>query len=210
MSNNRLKLLLAACVLFSSPFASADPAAPATDKIIRGLILQHAGKMLFSPCHERSYAEINDVSAQSQIAQALQNFGLAEQKPLYVEMVGRLDKGVLHAASINFADLQARCQASAHVEEKWRAVGSQPAWSLSVGEQQMKFERDGQAPRLLDLSSLKIMGDLVRLESKDGSAGDWQFTRELCTESDKKHLFGWRATLKSGAQTLRGCAWQTY
>ena len=210
MSTNRLKLLLTICAFLSSQFASADPAAPAADKIIRGLILQHAGKMLFSPCHERSYAEINDVSAQGQIAKTLQSFGLAEQKPLYVEFVGRLDKGVLHAASINFADLQARCQASAHFEEKWRAAGSQPAWSLSVGEQQMKLERDGQAPRLLDLASLQIAGERVRLESKDGTAEDWQFTRELCTDNDKKHLFGWRATLKNNGQTLGGCAWQTY
>lgn len=206
----RANLLLVAAAVFTSQFAAGEPAPLAAEKIIRGLILQHAGKMVFTPCNERSYAELDDVSPQGQIGKALQNFGLAEQKPLYVEFSGRINNGVLQASSINFADRQARCQASTQFAEKWRAIGSQPGWSLSVGEQQMRLERDGQAARLLSEVILKTEGDLVRLTSKDVGAEDWQFKRELCTDGDKKHLFGWRATLKSGDLTLRGCAWQGY
>lgn len=180
------------------------------EKVVRGLLMQHAGKMIFSPCNDRIYAELDDSSSENRISKALQNFGLSDQKPLYVEFIGRMDNGVAKVSWLNFADQQARCQASTQFEEKWRALGNTPNWSLRVGEKQMKLEREGQAALLLDDATIVIENDLVRLSAKNPPTEDWVLSRELCTDAEKKHLFGWRATLKYGNHTLHGCAWQGY
>ncbi len=203
-------LFIGTVFLCQMAMAADVPATVKLEKVVRGLLMQHAGKMIFSPCNERIYAELDDSSPQNHISKALQNFGLSDQKPLYVEFIGRMDKGIAKVSWLNFADQHARCQASARFDEKWRALGDSPNWSLRVGENQMKLEREGQATLLLNEAMTSIENELVQLSAKNPPTEDWILSRELCTDAEKKHLFGWRANLKSGGQTLHGCAWQGY
>lgn len=190
-------------------FASAEEA-PKTEQIARGLLMQHAGKMIFAPCRERTYAEINDTSPGQQIGNALTKLGLAEKKPLYVEFVGQLDGATLKVSAINFASTQARCQASTKFEEKWRGLGHGPRWALRVGENLAKLEQEGQPDVTLSDTELKIDGETARIEFKPGVAEQWTFRRGLCRGEDNTSLFGWQAELKRANGTLRGCAWQGY
>lgn len=209
MSKKILHYLTALSCL-APPLAVSAEEAPKVDKIARGLLMLHAEKLIFAPCRERIYAEIDDVSTDQQLGSALLKLGLAEKKPLYVEFVGQIDAGRLNASAINFASTQARCQSSASIDEKWRGIGQGPRWSLRIGEHTAKLAQEGQTELTFSDVALKLDGDQARLRFNGNISEQWSFKRGLCHGEENNTLFGWQAELKRANGTLRGCAWQGY
>lgn len=209
MAQSLCKNLFALCCALPLLAGAAD-APPAAEKIARGLLLQHAGKMIFSPCRERAYVQVEDLSPGQMLSAALVRFGLAENKPLYVEFFGTAEADRLKVTWINFAHRDARCQASAGPDEKWRALGAMPAWNLHLGELGLKLEEAGQPEFRSETVNIASSPESVRISVGQNAPEHWQFTRQLCSGPDQAALFGWQAELQRPGRSLRGCAWQGY
>lgn len=209
MAQSLCKNLLALCCALPLLAGAAD-APPPAEKIARGLLLQHAGKMIFSPCRERAYVQVEDLSAGQHLSAALVKLGLAENKPLYVEFSGTAEADRLKVTWINFAHRDARCQASAAPDEKWRGLGEQPAWSLHLSEQQARLEEAGQPEFRSETPRIAPEAERTRISIGQGGAEEWLFTRQLCSARNQSALFGWQAELHRPGRVLRGCAWQGY
>ncbi|MGE5469373.1 MAG: hypothetical protein ACM3X0_01110 [Bacteroidota bacterium] len=203
--------LFALCCLTLSLLghAAETPAAPA-EQVARGLLMQHDGKMIFAPCRERTYVQVEDVSSGGQVGEALLKLGLAENKPLYVEFIGQADADKLKAAWINFAHTEARCQATANLEEQWRAVGQDPHWSLRVGQNKLKLEEAGKANVEQNDIEVRTEDGQVRIAVGNDRVAEWHIRRQWCHGRDTDTLFGWRADLQGPSGQLHGCAWQAY
>lgn len=195
------------CLALSS--AASAQEAIRSDQIARGLLMQHGEKLIFSPCRERTYVEVNDVSNDGIVSQALTKLGLSEKSPLYVEFVGQVDGGRLKASFVNFASTQARCQSSTASDEKWRGFGTAPNWSLSIGEHFAALSREGAPKQTLGEITPSIEGEMVRFQLPEAQ-GQWIFRRGLCQQGEGTMLFGWVAELQQRTGTLRGCAWRGY
>lgn len=212
MAKHPLHHFIALCCATLPLFASAADAAsaPASEKIARGLLLQHAGRMIFTPCRERTYVQLEDTSPDQQLSAALVKLGLAENKPLYVEFTGLAEADRLKVSWINFAHTDARCQASANPDEKWRALGAAPDWTMHLSEQQVRLNEAGQ-PEFRHHEVVIAAGSAtVAITVGKEQPEQWLLTRQLCRSQDKNSLFGWQAELRRPGKVLRGCAWQGY
>ena len=212
MAKHLLHHFVLLCCTTLSLFATAadTTTAPPTEKIARGVLLQHAGKMIFSPCRERTYVQVNDVSPEQHLSAALFKLGLAENKPLYVEFMGLAEADTIKVSWINFAHTDARCQASASPDEKWRALGDTPPWSMRLSEQQLKLEQTGQPAFRQTEIAIDATLDRVSIQLGKAAPEQWLLTRQLCTGANKAALFGWQAKLNRPGGVLHGCAWQGY
>lgn len=203
------------------------PPVQAKEGVSRGLLMQYQGKMIFSPCRERTYVQLEDLSENQRVSESLKQFGLADNRPLYVEFVGLAERGTLKAKWLNFVGRQANCQATANLGEQWRALGS--GWSLRVGSAGVgdgvsgvsaRLDVDGKAP--VEHSPVKVtltgQDKAQRAElSLDGAAQPrvlWSFERQFCRLPNVDALFGWQAvsgnSTDSAQPVLQGCAWQGY
>ena len=116
----------------------------------------------------------------------------------------------LKVSWINFAHTDARCQASANPDEKWRALGAAPDWTMHLSEQQVRLNEAGQ-PEFRHHEVVIAAGSAtVAITVGKEQPEQWQLTRQLCRSQDKNSLCGWQAELRRPGKVLRGCAWQGY
>lgn len=193
---------------------------PKLEKISRGLLMQYNGKMIFSPCRERTYVDLVDQTPNQILTRQLQQLGLSQGKPLYVEFFGTpAENTQLKASWLNFAHTTARCQPAANLEEQWRAISgtdlpsNQGEWLLRVTDQAAHLLQSPN-PDYVDSPYAPIVRatGAVDLELREQASGNrWEFRHALCRGKDREMLFGWSATLKNGAATvLQGCGWQGF
>lgn len=192
------------------PAAAQTPgdSAPAVDKIAKGLLMKHGERLIFAPCRDRSYVNVEDVSPNTAVTASLKEFGLGEGKNLYVEFMGKLDGGRLAVSAINLARREARCWQAGGPDEAWRAVGQPPGWTLVAGGGQLRLSRDGQADLSAAYSEIRNADGVAQIVTGGAEKGDWRFRRQACVDQKAGILFGWQAELKVDGQLLRGCAWQ--
>ena len=197
-------------VLIAASLASglnAEEAKPADNapKFAYGMLLKHGDKVVFSPCRDRSYAVMEDVSPGHAVTTALNSVGLAAEKKIYVELLAVVEGGALKASALNMAQTEGRCQLPGTREEAWRAAGNEPGWLLSAGGDNVTLKRPGQddvtapyVPFVRDGLRAAFTSDKlsVRLE------------QSLCRDALANAVFGWSATVTANGQTLKGCAWQ--
>jgi len=209
---NQTKLLCVVGLLLGSVLpASAQPvadSAPAVDKIAKGLLMKHGERLIFAPCRDRSYVNVEDVSANAAVTASLNEFGLGEGKNLYVEFMGKLDGGLLRVSAINLARREARCWQAGGPDELWRAAGQQPGWTLVAGAGQLRLSRDGKADLNAAYNEIRNADGVAQIVTGDAAKGDWRFRRQSCVDQKAGILFGWQAEVKVDGQLLRGCAWQ--
>lgn len=189
------------------PEAAATP--PAKPKLAYGQMIQQGEKRLFSPCRDRSYLFLEDVSPDAAVIQALDSVGLAAGKPIYVELLAVAEGNSLKASALNQAVAGGRCQQPGGADEDWRAAGNEPGWLLAVGRERLVVKRLGQADRVLPVpapSSSETQVDYRHVAPEGGLRA--RFTRAVCHDTMADAVFGWRAEVEIDGQTLRGCAWQ--
>lgn len=183
----------------------ADPAGE-QEKIARGLLLPTAGRLILAPCRERTYVNVEDMTADGQLTSALKALGLAQGKSLYVELLGRPDGGNLQATGINFARVGTGCQPTGGPEERWRATGA--TWSFAAGGELLRLSRD-ERPEL-NAKLLEVKADASQGEAllSDVPGLEVRFERGACQTPGTAVLFGWRAEIRVDGQVLSGCAWR--
>lgn len=185
----------------------ADEAAPAvsTPKFAYGMLLQHEGRVIFSPCRDRSYSIMEDVSPERAVTQALNSIGLATGKKLYVELMAVVEGGALKASALNLAQVEGRCQLPGTPDEAWRAAGNEPGWVLAAGGQRIVLKRHGQADLSAPYLAAKQDGKAVVFAAEHLAV---RLENTICRDSTGTAVFGWTASVTADDQTLQGCAWQ--
>lgn len=202
-------IALAFCSVLAIGQVVADEPAKApvnTPKIAAGLMVQQGGRMVMSPCRDRSYANVEDVSDGQKVVDALNQVGLAEGNRLYVELVGVLEGGAVRASGVNLAQVDGRCQRPGGGEESWRAVGD--GWSLVASATHLRLSRAGQ-PELLLAANGKQDDQSAQIDAESPEHRlAVRLTHEICRDQASRTLYGWTAQVAVDGQLLRGCAWQ--
>ena len=203
-------LAVLATILFASAL-HAEEAKPVdnTPKLAYGQMLKQGEKLVFSPCRDRSYAMMEDISPDRVVTRALNSVGLDAGKKLYVELMAVSEGGMIKASALNLARTEGRCQQPGAKEESWRAAGNEPGWLLAVGNEVVVIKRPGKPDLRLPFTPLKTEGGVTRLDAvAEGNRLALTFEKQLCHDTMADSVFGWTATVNLNGQTLKGCAWQ--
>ncbi|MBU1363004.1 MAG: hypothetical protein KKE51_04170 [Gammaproteobacteria bacterium] len=203
--------LAALAALFLSVTLQAEEAKPVdnTPKMAYGLMMQQGDRLIFSPCRDRSYANVEDVSADGSVTRALNSVGLAAGKRLYVELLGVLDNGTLKASAFNMARVEGRCQMPGGKEEAWRAAGNDPAWALVAGGEHVRLQRYGKPEVVLPYAEFRSEGNVSRYDgSADRNKLAIRLEKTICRDVQANGAFAWTATVELNGEALKGCAWQ--
>lgn len=199
---------LAAILLATALHAEEAKPVDTTPRMAYGLMLQQGDKLIFSPCRDRSYAYVEDVSADGSVTKILNSLGLNAGKRLYVELLGLLDGAQLKASSVNMARIEGRCQMPGGKAESWRAAGNDPAWALVAGGEYVQLQRYGKPEVVLPYTEFRTEGNLTRYDgAKDNNRLSVRFEKTLCRDTAANGVFAWTATLDLNGQVLKGCAW---
>lgn len=209
MNFRHLPAALAAVVWFAALHAEEAKPADNTPKLAYGQMLKHGDKLVFTPCRDRSYAMLEDVSPDRVVTRALNSVGLESGKKLYVELLAVVEGGAIKASGINQARSEGRCQQPGGNEESWRAAGNEPGWLLAVGNEFIVVKRLGKPDLRLPFSPPKATGAVTRFEVvSDAGRLAATFEKKLCHDTMADSVFGWTATLSLNGETYKGCAWQ--
>lgn len=200
---------LAAILLATALHAEeVKPADAATPKMAYGVMLKQGDKLIFSPCRDRSYAYVEDVSADGSVTKVLNSVGLDAGKRLYVELLGVLNGAQLMASAVNMARVEGRCQMPGGKEESWRAAGNDPAWAMVAGGEYVQLQRYGKPEVALPYTEFRTEGNVARYDgAKDNNKLSIRFEKTLCHDTAANGVFAWTATLDLNGQVLKGCAW---
>lgn len=196
---------LAIALLAGGLHAAEAALAVSSPKFAYGMLLQHEGKVIFSPCRDRSYAIIEDVSPDHAVTQALNRIGLAAGKKLYVELMAVVEGGALKASALNLAQVEGRCQLPGTRDEAWRAAGNEPGWILAAGGERIVLKRHGQPDLTAPYLAAKQDGKAVVFAAEHLAV---RLENAICQDSTGTAVFGWTASVTAGDQMLQGCAWQ--
>lgn len=204
-----LPALLAALFV---PVLHADEANKPVDntpKLAFGLMMKQGDKLIFAPCRDRSYANVEDVSTDQSVTKVLNSMGLEVGKRLYVELFGVLENGTLKTSSFNMVRVEGRCQLPGGKEETWRAAGNDPAWALAAGGEYVQLMRYGKPEVVLPYTEFKQAGNVSRYEgARDNNKLSVRLEHTLCRDTAANAVFAWTASLDLNGQALKGCAWQ--
>lgn len=185
----------------------AEEAKPADNapKFAYGMMLKHGDKVVFSPCRDRSYSTMEDVSTDKVVTKALNSVGLAAGKKLYAELLAVVEGDTLKVSAINMAQTEGRCQLPGTRDEAWRAAGNEPGWVLAAGGDSVTLKRPGQPDIVVPYTPLKLDGARASFTSDKLTL---RLDNGLCRDAQANAVFGWTATVTANGQTLKGCAWQ--
>lgn len=199
---------LAAVLLASALHADEAKPVDATPKMAYGLMLKQGDKLFFSPCRDRSYALVEDISSDGSVYKILNSMGLEAGKHLYVELLGVLDGANLQASSVNMVRVNGRCQMPGGKEETWRAAGNDPAWALVAGGEYVQLRRYGNPEVVLPYSEFRTEGAISSYDgAKDNNKLSVRLEKTLCRDTEANAVFAWTATVNLNGQVLKGCAW---
>lgn len=196
---------LTAALLASGLHAEEAKPADNAPKFAYGMLLKHGDKVIFSPCRDRSYAVMEDVSPDHAVTTALNSVGLAAEKKLYAELLAVVEGGALKASALNMAETEGRCQLPGTREEAWRGAGNEPGWLLAAGGDSVILKRPGQADVKAPYAPFTRDGSRASFTSVQLSV---RLDQTLCRDPLANAVFGWTATVTANGQTLKGCAWQ--
>lgn len=200
-----LALLPLAAVFFSHGLLAQETKVPDTKpKLAYGLMIQQGEKIVFSPCRDRSYINVEDVSPDRSVSKALNAVGLDSGKKVYAELVGILEGSILKASDINMVQTDGRCQMPGTAEETWRASGNEPGWVLLAGGDSVALKQPGKADVSAAYEPFKREGKLATF---DAGQLNVRLENTHCHDPLAKAVFGWTATVTANGQVLKGCAW---
>ncbi len=203
--------LAAVAVAFLASALHAQPVTPGDSRprLARGQMMKQGDKLIFSPCRDRSYVMLEDVSPDREVTRALDSVGLESGKKLYVELLAVVDGGMIRASGLNQARTEGRCQQPGGKEESWRAAGNEPGWLLAVGDEAVALKRPGAADLRLPFKVSGNEDGTTRIEAAgEGKHLAVAFAKRLCHDPMADSVFGWTATVNVNGETLKGCAWQ--
>lgn len=200
---------LAALVLAATLQAEEAKPVDKTPKLAYGLMMKQGERLIFTPCRDRSYANVEDVSPDGSVTKVLNSVGLDSGKRLYVELLGVLENGMLKASSFNMARVEGRCQMPGGKEESWRAAGNDPAWAMVAGGEHVRLQRFGKPEVVLPYAEFKVEGSVSRYDgSADKNKLAVRLEKTLCRDAEANGVFAWTASVDVNGQLLKGCAWQ--
>lgn len=186
---------------------AASKAPDSKPRLAYGLMMKQGEKLIFSPCRDRSYALVEDVSNDGALLRGLRLVGLEQGKKLYVELLGVTDGVALKASALNLARTDGRCQQPGGAEEAWQAAGQD--WALAAGGEQVLLKQDGQADLSFPYREFTRTGTQASYQgSAAGQELSLQLENTLCHDPAANTVLGWRLQITLNGKTREGCAWQ--
>jgi putative lipoprotein len=185
------------------PAADGAPKPDTTPRLAYGFLMKHGEKLVFSPCRDRSYALVEDVSVDRQVTRGLEMAGVADGRKYYVELLGVVEGNALRAGELNMARAEGRCQKPGGSDEAWLASGHEPSWTLAAGGEKVTLQRQGGKEISVPYRVFARQGEVAQFS---GEGLELRFERQLCRDTMADAVFGWTATVRVEGQTLRGCA----
>lgn len=180
-----------------------------TPKLAYGQLMKYDGKLIFSPCRDRSYSTMEDISQDRAVTRALNSVGLEAGKKLYVELLAVVEGGVIKASAVNQARTEGHCQLPGGNRESWRAAGNEPGWLLAIGSEAVALKRQDKPDVTTPYAPPTNEGGVTKFRLVTESAKlAIRFDHVLCHDAAANSVFGWTATVEVNGQTLKGCAWQ--
>lgn len=178
-------------------------------RLAYGQVIKYGSKVMFAPCRDRSFTQLEDVSDDGQVTRALDMLGLSAGQKLYVELLGFVEGTALKASQVNFAQTDGRCRLPGGQDEAWRASGNEPGWILAAGGERMQLKRNGKPEVVLPYAPFKNENGVATYEAvQDNQKLGLRFEHRLCRDALAKSVFGWTATVTLDGEVLQGCAWQ--
>lgn len=178
-------------------------------KLAYGLMLKQGEKIVFSPCRDQSYVQVEDVSSNQAVTKALNLVGLETGKKLYAELLGVVEADMLSVTDFNMAQTNGRCQLPGTKDEAWRAAGNEPGWVLAAGGELVSLKRPGKPDVSAAYVPFKADGANLLFEGA-GEAGKLaiRLDKTLCRDELAKAVFSYAATVTANGETFKGCAWK--
>lgn len=191
--------------------ASVDTnAAQAARKVARGLVLKSQERLIFTPCRDRNYVNIEDISPKAEVTAQLKELGLTDGTPIYAEFFGEPEgNALLRTRALNFASLDARCYAPRRSTGEWRAAGK--GWALTLFENQGTLQQDGQKDVIGDYKVSGQDDNSVDIDLSGQLTAPLRLKRQNCRntgENGKARMQAWQAELTVNGKKLDGCAWR--
>ena len=188
---------------------SVQPAVPvpAVPKLAKGLLMQYGERLIFTPCRDRSYHDLKDISSQGVLRQELNVLGLAPTQALYVEFLATLEGPNLMASGLNMARRDTRCYDAGIPNETWRALGQDGSWSFVLAQGMLRFERQGKPLQEFPETRVSARDEGFDLQSPAFSGETWAIEPGYCRTPQQDVVFGWRVNLNLAGEKLSGCAW---
>lgn len=187
----------------------ASRPADTTPRLAYGQVIKYGDRIMFAPCRDRSFIQIEDVSEGLQVLQALNAVGLSAGRKLYVEAYGYVEGVSLRLSRVNLAHAEGRCQVPGSDGETWRASGNEPGWVLAVGGEWIQLKRLGEPEvAFKTVPARQAAGVTEIVAEQDGHALNVRFEAGQCRDTMADAVFGWSATVTLDGKTLRGCAWE--
>lgn len=206
MTRISLAALLCLSTLSLTPAcAEENPEGP--PPVARGLLLQHADRLIFSPCRERSYVSVVDESPNQAVTTTLQKLGLNAQTPVYVELLGQAESGSLRVTGLNLARLDARCYARQETRGPWQAAGQDPHWRLRTDGHELTLELAGNEPLSSKFTEELTTPQVSQLKTTNTPALSGEIKAQTCTTTSGE-VTGWTIKARYRGTELNGCAWR--
>ncbi|MCG9598601.1 hypothetical protein L1D15_17970 [Vibrio sp. Isolate25] len=133
--------------------------------------------------------------------------------PLYGEVIGHLEapgkegfaadyaaRFVVDKINLLTAENPHRCT---QPTQPTKAFGNEPFWSVQFVGNALKFTVMGEEAQQFELTSTKLEADRRRYTFQQG---ELELNQRSCNDGMSDSLYGWRASLKVGEKTYRGCA----
>lgn len=206
MTRISLAALLCLSTLSLTP-ACAEEAPAGPPPVARGLLLQHADRLIFSPCRERSYVSVVDESPEQAVTTTLHKLGLNAQTPVYVELLGQAESGSLRVTGLNLARLDARCYARQEARGPWQAAGQTPHWRLRTEGQELTLELAGNEALTSKFTEDVSTPQVSQLKTTSTPALSGEIKAETCTSASGE-VTGWTIKARYRGTELNGCAWR--
>ena len=194
---------LFAVAAHAAPVADSAPKPEATPRLAYGFLMKHGEKLVFAPCRDRSYALVEDVSADRQVTRGLEMAGVADGRKYYVELLGVVEGNALRASELNMARAEGRCQKPGGSDEAWLASGNEPGWALAAGGEKVTLQRQVGKEISVPYRVFERQGEVAQFRAE---GLELRFERQLCRDTMSDAVFGWTATVRIDGQTLQGCA----
>jgi uncharacterized membrane protein len=184
------------------------PTSPTPDPITRGRIVRDGARLRFTPCEGDEALTVDD--RVGDLAQYLDDAGLAGEAGAYVELHGERRGGRFDANGVSYAELLGPgCTLSADWE--LFALGHEPEWTVAAYADRVVMARPSPPERVTfsEVDRSELAGMRVWRASHEGRTLQLSIVPGRCIDAVTGAWLPQRAELVLDGTTFEGCGRQT-
>jgi len=196
-------------------FSHKEQTPPAPELRLQGELSARDGQLLLRPCGEQRRFVVTD-GGNTGIARDADELMAGGRGALFVDLKGRFESsrqpdvdGQLNLSQLYRLERGGpACEDPDFEHLSLRATGSDPVWSVRIGDKGLLLERPNQAPQALPYLEEQLPGDRLNFTSEaNGQHLELWVAPQSCVDGKsgaRRHL---SAELRLNGEVLRGCAY---